>query len=215
MGNASGRMASSSQVGFSPFARATLDCECLCVSVRVCTHWSLPRLPRHALLPETCAATGPEAPPRSRSLRVPFVSLHPPPNGDVLVLSSEEETATGPNLSFVMSSSLRFVKRSAAVVRPALRQPAAKSTVLQPRLFSTGRLVRADEDITSPGPLLILTEEEEMMRESVARFAKDVVEPKVREMDENEKMDPAIIKGLYGMHILDTLHHDTTDQKQT
>lgn len=34
---------------------------------------------------------------------------------------------------------------------------------------------------------------------AVARFAKEVIEPKVREMDENEKMDPTIIKGLYGM----------------
>jgi short/branched chain acyl-CoA dehydrogenase len=31
----------------------------------------------------------------------------------------------------------------------------------------------------------------------VRRFAKDVVEPKVREMDENEMMDPAIIQGLF------------------
>ena len=31
----------------------------------------------------------------------------------------------------------------------------------------------------------------------VRRFANDVVAPKVREMDENEKMDPEIIKGLF------------------
>jgi len=36
-----------------------------------------------------------------------------------------------------------------------------------------------------------------MLRESVKRFAVDVVGPKVREMDENETMDPAIIKGLF------------------
>ncbi|KAF9526255.1 mitochondrial acyl-CoA dehydrogenase [Crepidotus variabilis] len=36
-----------------------------------------------------------------------------------------------------------------------------------------------------------------MLRESVRRFAVDVVEPKVREMDENESMDPLIIKGLF------------------
>lgn len=29
------------------------------------------------------------------------------------------------------------------------------------------------------------------------KFAEDVVEPKSREMDENEKMDPSIIKGLF------------------
>lgn len=36
-----------------------------------------------------------------------------------------------------------------------------------------------------------------MMRLSVRKFAQEVVEPKSREMDENEKMDPAIIKGLF------------------
>lgn len=32
---------------------------------------------------------------------------------------------------------------------------------------------------------------------AVRRFANDVVAPKVREMDENEMMDPAIIEGLF------------------
>ncbi|KAI6105335.1 acyl-CoA oxidase [Pisolithus sp. B1] len=41
------------------------------------------------------------------------------------------------------------------------------------------------------------TEEEEMLRESVRRFSTDVVGPKVREMDEKERMDPDIIKGLF------------------
>ncbi|KAG6374982.1 acyl-CoA oxidase [Boletus reticuloceps] len=40
------------------------------------------------------------------------------------------------------------------------------------------------------------TEEEEMLRESVKRFANEVVGPKVREMDERESMDPGIIKGF-------------------
>lgn len=31
----------------------------------------------------------------------------------------------------------------------------------------------------------------------VSRFATDVVGPKVREMDENEMMDPSVIKGLF------------------
>lgn len=36
-----------------------------------------------------------------------------------------------------------------------------------------------------------------MLREAVQRFATDVVEPKVREMDEKENMDPEIVKGLF------------------
>ncbi|KAH9039317.1 acyl-CoA oxidase [Lactarius pseudohatsudake] len=49
----------------------------------------------------------------------------------------------------------------------------------------------------APNSLDAFTEEEELLRESVRRFAQDVVGPKVREMDENEGMDPAIIKGLF------------------
>ncbi|PFH50557.1 hypothetical protein AMATHDRAFT_60818 [Amanita thiersii Skay4041] len=41
------------------------------------------------------------------------------------------------------------------------------------------------------------TEEEQMLRETVQRFANDVVAPKVREMDENEMMDPSVIQGLF------------------
>jgi hypothetical protein len=32
---------------------------------------------------------------------------------------------------------------------------------------------------------------------TVKRFAQDVVGPKVREMDENEMMDPSVIMGLF------------------
>ena len=31
----------------------------------------------------------------------------------------------------------------------------------------------------------------------VRKFSEEVIAPKVREMDENEMMDPEIIKGLY------------------
>ncbi|KAJ7935398.1 acyl-CoA oxidase [Mycena leptocephala] len=68
--------------------------------------------------------------------------------------------------------------------------------VLPSRLFTSSRCTRFD----GPGPLNSLdtyTEEETMLREAVRRFATDVVGPKVREMDENEQMDPAIIKGLF------------------
>lgn len=36
-----------------------------------------------------------------------------------------------------------------------------------------------------------------MLKDAVRRFAEDVVAPKVHDMDENEKMDPEIIKGLF------------------
>lgn len=36
-----------------------------------------------------------------------------------------------------------------------------------------------------------------MLRESVRKFAEDVVGPKVMEMDEKEQMDPAVIKEMF------------------
>ncbi|KAJ2779997.1 hypothetical protein H4R18_003697 [Coemansia javaensis] len=42
-----------------------------------------------------------------------------------------------------------------------------------------------------------LSDDEAMMRDVVARFARDVVQPKVSEMDENETMDPAVVRGLF------------------
>jgi short/branched chain acyl-CoA dehydrogenase len=48
-----------------------------------------------------------------------------------------------------------------------------------------------------PTPITHFSEIETELAESVSRFAKDVIQPKVREMDENESMDPTIIEGLF------------------
>ena len=42
-----------------------------------------------------------------------------------------------------------------------------------------------------------MSEIEAMMAESVSKFANDVIAPKVREMDEKEMMDPAIVEQLF------------------
>jgi len=39
---------------------------------------------------------------------------------------------------------------------------------------------------------------------AVKRFAQDVVGPKVREMDENEMMDPSVINGLFEQGVRNT-----------
>ncbi|KAG5352002.1 hypothetical protein E4T56_gene11444 [Termitomyces sp. T112] len=59
------------------------------------------------------------------------------------------------------------------------------------RVFSCSPCVR------SIGSLKNFTDEENMLREAVRRFAADVVGPRVREMDEKENMDPSIIQGLF------------------
>lgn len=55
-------------------------------------------------------------------------------------------------------------------------------------------------------PIFALTPTEELLKESVTRFAKDEILPKVREMDETEKMDKGIVlqlfeQGLMGIEI--------------
>lgn len=49
----------------------------------------------------------------------------------------------------------------------------------------------------SPMPLTVLTEEEAMFKDSVARFAADVIQPSVRAMDEAGQMTPEVIQGLF------------------
>jgi len=91
--------------------------------------------------------------------------------------------------------------RSAVSARTvgAVRVPqVARASVPAARAFSSSSL-RADEYENPFGPnsLYKLTEEEEMLREAVRRFAETEVQPLVAEMDEKEKMDPKIIKGLF------------------
>ncbi|CAI5745318.1 unnamed protein product [Peronospora destructor] len=50
---------------------------------------------------------------------------------------------------------------------------------------------------SSLAPLTQLSEEETMFKETVARFAADVVAPKVRAMDTAEEMDQSITRGLF------------------
>lgn len=48
-----------------------------------------------------------------------------------------------------------------------------------------------------PTPISHMSETETMMAESVSKFAQEVVLPKVREMDEAEKMDPSLVEQLF------------------
>lgn len=57
-----------------------------------------------------------------------------------------------------------------------------------------------------PTPITHMSETEMLMADSVSKFANDIILPKVREMDEAEKMDPEIIEkcfeqGLMGIEI--------------
>lgn len=54
-------------------------------------------------------------------------------------------------------------------------------------------------DITDipPTPISHLSETESMMKDAVAKFANEVILPKVRDMDEAEKMDPELVEQLF------------------
>lgn len=92
-------------------------------------------------------------------------------------------------LSRVTSShperSLRLFPRPAPCLRP---------------ISTTARRRQADAiSITSiaPTPITHMSETETMMAESVSKFAQEVMLPKVREMDEAEKMDPSLVEQLF------------------
>jgi alkylation response protein AidB-like acyl-CoA dehydrogenase len=50
--------------------------------------------------------------------------------------------------------------------------------------------------------LYALTDDEQMLKEAVNKFAKEVVQPKVKQMDENEMMDPSIFKGMFDQGLM-------------
>ncbi|KAG6865566.1 hypothetical protein C0991_001459 [Blastosporella zonata] len=85
---------------------------------------------------------------------------------------------------------------ASTLLRSSLRL-VAKPRILSAgsRSFTSSRCIRSENVVI--GSLHNFTEEENMLREAVQRFAVDVIGPKVREMDENENMDPSIIKGLF------------------
>lgn len=97
-------------------------------------------------------------------------------------------SATLKSLSAVSRLSLRSSRAATLATRPAA------GAAVQRKLFSTSRLARSEAPAL---PLLHFTEDEEMFRSAVAQFAQDVVGPKVREMDEAENMDPAVVRGMF------------------
>jgi len=94
-----------------------------------------------------------------------------------------------------LRSSTRALPRLAAAIRPA----APRFAAVPVRSFS-------DHADLPPTPIFHLTETEEMLKESVSRFAKETILPKVRDMDEAEMMDKTLLpqlfeQGLMGIEI--------------
>ncbi|KAF9998616.1 hypothetical protein BGZ79_007717 [Entomortierella chlamydospora] len=81
-----------------------------------------------------------------------------------------------------------------SAIRPRLASAVAKPAVLnaiRPRFFTQAAVAR------SISSLHTLTEDEELLRDTVARFANEQVLPKVAKMDETEELDKDVLKGLF------------------
>mmetsp|Transcript_26374 Transcript_26374/g.82160 ORF Transcript_26374/g.82160 Transcript_26374/m.82160 type:complete len:423 (-) Transcript_26374:1186-2454(-) len=86
---------------------------------------------------------------------------------------------------------LRAATRTLRRQQPLLRRRAAAA-----RPFSA-EAVEDIEAFMAGGCSTILTEDEEMMRDAVRRFAQDTMGPRVREMDDASTMAPEVINGLF------------------
>lgn len=56
--------------------------------------------------------------------------------------------------------------------------------------------------MTPPQPLVALTEDEQMFRDSVRQFAQEAIGPKVREMDEHGKFDPELVRQFFQLGLM-------------
>ncbi|KAK0391356.1 hypothetical protein NLU13_0857 [Sarocladium strictum] len=73
--------------------------------------------------------------------------------------------------------------------------PAASMRIARP--LSTTAPLRTDISDIPPTPISHLSDTEAAMADAVSKFANDVILPVTREMDEAEKMDPAIVEQLF------------------
>src|SRR5688572_21688296 len=54
----------------------------------------------------------------------------------------------------------------------------------------------------APQPLTVLTEEEQMFRDTVRQFAEESIAPRVSEMDAQAQMDPALVSELFELGLM-------------
>jgi alkylation response protein AidB-like acyl-CoA dehydrogenase len=59
-----------------------------------------------------------------------------------------------------------------------------------------------DAASASPAPLTTLTEDERLFRDSVRAFARERIGPLVREMDERQQFDPALVPALFDLGVM-------------
>ncbi|GAA5854617.1 hypothetical protein JCM8547_004910 [Rhodosporidiobolus lusitaniae] len=87
------------------------------------------------------------------------------------------------------------------VARNATRAAPRASIVNPPAVFAR-KCFSSYIEAEQPTSLYSLTSEEQLLKEAVKKFSDEVVAPRVEAMDENEKMDPEIIKGLFDQGLM-------------
>ncbi|KAI5809360.1 acyl-CoA dehydrogenase/oxidase [Pyronema omphalodes] len=85
----------------------------------------------------------------------------------------------------------------ASCIRRATTLAAARPSLLLRRNGFRAATTRSFSDLGVPTPISALTETEEMLKESVSKFANEEILPKVRDMDEAEQMDKGIVSQLF------------------
>ncbi|KAE8380661.1 acyl-CoA dehydrogenase/oxidase [Aspergillus bertholletiae] len=97
-----------------------------------------------------------------------------------------------------ITRALRPLCRTTPSFRMAARRSLPSHLARSSHAFSTTSR-RRDVDLSSltPTPITLLSETESMMAETVSKFAQEQIGPKVRDMDEAEAMDPAVVEQLF------------------
>ncbi|KAI8097891.1 acyl-CoA dehydrogenase/oxidase [Gilbertella persicaria] len=86
------------------------------------------------------------------------------------------------------------------MLRSASRSFSLVTRSLPKRTFAHSAIIR--NAVGLPTSLQSFTEEELMLKDTVAKFAQEVVKPKVQQMDETEKLDASILKGLFDQGLM-------------
>ncbi|RDW90106.1 acyl-CoA dehydrogenase [Aspergillus mulundensis] len=97
-----------------------------------------------------------------------------------------------------ITRALRPLSRTVPSLRPVAIRPLTSRLPQSTYAFSTTcRRREADLSNLTPTPITHFSETESLMAETVSKFAQEQIGPKVREMDEAETMDPALVEQLF------------------
>ncbi|KAL4799048.1 acyl-CoA dehydrogenase/oxidase [Aspergillus venezuelensis] len=102
-----------------------------------------------------------------------------------------------------ITRALRPLSRTVPALRPVAARPLSCRLPQSTHAFST-TCRRREADITglTPTPISHFSETESLMAETVSKFALEQIGPKVREMDEAETMDAALVEQLFEQGIM-------------